>query len=104
MKTAKIQIILGLVLVFNTTISHAERFVIINGQRLDNQQLYSLQQTHCGPIADGNYWLNYNTGLWGYAGNSTPQGYITDNCYQQQERRPGLSERGLLYSPGELLR
>lgn len=104
MKTRNIQIILGIVLALNATIIHAERFVIVNGQRLNNEQIYNLEQIHCGPIGNGNYWLDINTGLWGYAGNSAPQGYITDNCYQQQERRPGLSERGLLYSPGELLR
>jgi len=85
MKTVNIQIILGLVLVLNAAISHAERFVVINGQRLNNQQLYNLEQIHCGPIANGSYWLDHDTGLWGYAGNRAPQGYIADNCYQAQE-------------------
>ena len=39
-------------------------------------------------------------GIWGYPG-SAAQGHIADNC---NRHRPGLSERGLLYSPGELLR
>ncbi|MEQ1528281.1 MAG: hypothetical protein ABL925_03125 [Methylococcales bacterium] len=41
-----------------------------------------------------------NTGIWGYE-RGWAQGHISDNC---QSRRPSLSERGLLYSPGELLR
>jgi hypothetical protein len=44
----------------------------------------------------GYYWLQPN-GDWGFEGNSD----VVGNIYG---RRPGLSERGLLYSPGELLR
>jgi hypothetical protein len=44
----------------------------------------------------GYYWLR-NNGNWGMVGSS----YIMGNIYG---RRPSLSERGLLYSPGELLR
>ncbi len=104
MSILNLRVILGLILALNVTVLYAERFVMINGQRLNNQQLYGLDRAHCGPVANGNYWLDYNTGIWGYAGNTTPQGHIADNCYQAQQRRPSLSERGLLYSPGELLR
>jgi hypothetical protein len=44
----------------------------------------------------GYYWLQPN-GNWGFEGNSDAVG----NIYG---RRPSLSERGLLYYPGELLR
>jgi len=44
----------------------------------------------------GYYWLDAN-GNWGMAGSSD----VRSNIYG---RRPSLSERGLLYSPGELLR
>jgi hypothetical protein len=44
----------------------------------------------------GRYWLQPN-GNWGFAGSADAVG----NVYG---RRPSLSERGLLYSPGELLR
>lgn len=81
----------------------AERFVVVNGNRLSYVEIIRLEKWHCGPIANGYYWLNFSNGVWGYAGNPIPQGNITDNCYQQRHR-PGLSERGLLYSPGELLR
>ena len=106
MKTQHVQFLFGFILALNATISHAERFVIVNGERLNDEQIYTLEQIHCGPVPNGNYWLDLNTGLWGYAGNPMPQGYLTDNCYQQQQQqhRPGLSERGQLYSPGELLR
>lgn len=104
MKTKYIYVLTGIALALSTTCVHAERLVIVNGQRLAPEQIQYLDQIHCGPVANGNYWLDVNTGLWGYAGSPMPQGYISDNCYQQDSPRPGLSERGLLYSPGELLR
>jgi hypothetical protein len=48
-------------------------------------------------VPNGYYWLNTQTGLWGYAGNPAPQGYISDGCYRPT-RRPSLSERRMLYS------
>ncbi len=104
MKKRYTHITVCFVFILFSTIAQAERIVIVNGQQLNQEQINNLEQIHCGPIANGNYWLDLNTGIWGYAGSPTPQGYITDPCYQQQQRRPGLSERGLLYSPGELLR
>ena len=62
-----------------------------------------LEAVSCGPIPDGAYWLDTGTGVWGFADDPTPQGHIKDACANAQ-RRPSLSERGLLYSPGELLR
>jgi hypothetical protein len=44
----------------------------------------------------GNYWLQGN-GNWGFANSSDAVGNV-------HGRRPSLSERGRLYSPGELLR
>ena len=44
----------------------------------------------------GYYWLQPN-GNWGFEGSSD----VVGNIYG---RRPSLSERGRLYSPGELLR
>ena len=104
MKRNNIHGLIGLALILSVTGAYAEQTVIVNGQRLSFQQIQHLEQIHCGPIENGAYWLDLNSGLWGYAGNPIPQGYISDNCYQQDRHRPGLSERGLLYSPGELLR
>lgn len=78
----------------------AARFVMVNGQRLNTSEIQYLEQLSCNPIPDGRYWLDMRTGIWGYQGGGA-QGHISDNC---STYRPGLSERGLLYSPGELLR
>src|SRR5262245_59162318 len=78
-----------------------QRYVVVNGQRLTAPQIMHLEKMRCGPIPDGAYWLNPSTGVWRYAGNPTAMGHINDNCYSGG-RRPSLSERGLLYTPGDL--
>lgn len=104
MKTKLSAILLGLFLALSLTgMAYGERRVVVNGVRLNNAQIQTLEQWHCGPIANGHYWLNLNTGIWGYAGDSRPMGHISDNCYSP-ERRPSLSERGLLFGPGDWLK
>jgi hypothetical protein len=92
----------GLVLALSVVgVAHAERYIVVNGQRMSQSQIAYLEQLRCGPIPNGHYWLDVRSGIWGYAGNPRPQGHITDNCYRR-ERRPSLSERGMLFYPGEL--
>jgi hypothetical protein len=83
----------------------AERFVVLNGQRLSEPQIERLETLRCLPIPNGRYWLDWQTGVWGYEGDGRPQGRLDDPCrYPQQFRRPSLSERGKLFAPGELAR
>lgn len=78
------------------------RYVAVNGQRLNTAQIEQLERARCAPIPNGRYWLNLQTTAWGYAGDPRPQGRLSDPCHSvQQARRPSLSERGLLYSPGD---
>jgi hypothetical protein len=60
--------------------AHAERFVLVNGVRLAGAHLEQLDRWHCGPVPDGSYWIDLNSGLWGYPGNPMPQGHVADNC------------------------
>ncbi len=98
-------IIIGLLLVgLLIGSANAERYVVVNGQRMTINQILYLEKIHCGPIPNGHYWLNTNTGIWGFAGDPRPRGRITDNCYYRNERRPSLSERGMLFSTRDWLR
>jgi hypothetical protein len=81
----------------------AQRFVVVNGQVMGPQELTTLDRYACQYVPNGYYWLNTQTGLWGYAGNPAPQGYISDGCCRQT-RRPSLSERRMLYSPYDWVR
>ncbi len=76
------------------------RYVVVNGQRMNAMQLRQLDQAACTRIPDGRYWMNMRNGYWGYE-RGPVQGRLGEHCRQ---RRKSLSERGLLYSPGELLR
>jgi hypothetical protein len=104
MKRILSALIVGFVLALSlASIAYAERWVMVNGVRMTIAQIQQLEQLHCGPIPNGNYWLNVQSGIWGYAGDPRPQGHISDNCYVP-ERRPSLSERGMLFSPHDWLK
>lgn len=84
------------------------RFVFVTALRMSDQQINSLEYFSCVQIPNGWYWLNLINGAWGYAGSWQVQGYFGDQCAlpaneQARRRRESLSERGLLYSPNELL-
>jgi len=56
------------------------RNVVVNGAQMDATQLLALDLANCGsPVPDGRYWLNVNTGAWGYQG-GPQQGIIGDQC------------------------
>jgi hypothetical protein len=79
--------------------SAAQRHVVVNGQRMAPQQLAWLDAAQCTTIPNGYYWLDLQTGAWGYAGNPARQGWLGEGC----RSRPGsLSERRRLFRPGEL--
>jgi hypothetical protein len=76
------------------------RMIVVNGQRLSDAQIASLEQRACTHIPNGQYWLDFQTGAWGYANNPRVQGVFGDFC---GARQPSLSERRQLYRPGEIL-
>jgi hypothetical protein len=84
------------------TAAHAERHVVVNGHRLSNRDIRSLERARSGPIPNGHYWLR-GDGVWGFAGDPRPRGRIGGNRYVP-ERRPSLSERGPLFGPQGWLR
>ena len=57
-----------------------ERIVIINGELLNGDQLALLDEINCAVVPDGNYWLDGESGAWGYAGNPYPQGVVGADC------------------------
>src|SRR5262245_24611636 len=84
------------------------RFVFVNGQRMSDEQIMMLQYFHCAFIPNGWYWANLANGAWGYVGNWQVQGYFGDQCNlpgngAARQQRESLSQRGLLYSPHEII-
>jgi hypothetical protein len=97
--------VVALLLVAGTFAGSAQaqtRFVVLNGQRLTDQQIEFFDRVQCARIPNGKYWLNTMTGAWGYEGLPIIQGYLGAACGGQQQRHRSLSERGLLYRPGDL--
>ena len=84
-------------------VAHAERYVVVNGKRLTQAEISTHERKHCGAIANGRYRYDRRSGRWAYAGETRWRGHITDNC-RTPGRRPSLSERGMLFAPGELAR
>jgi hypothetical protein len=76
----------------------ADRYVVVNGNRLNPQQITELENIHCGPVPNGNFWVNPSNGMWGYAGDPKPKGHVTDTC-DNPKPRPRLSETGILFGP-----
>jgi hypothetical protein len=57
-----------------------DRHVVVNGTMMNATQLVALDVANCGaPVPDGSYWLNINTGAWGYQG-GPQEGIIGDQC------------------------
>jgi len=70
------------------------RNVWVNGQRMSDAQLQALSRRACTQIPDGAYWLNMETGAWGYWGNPQVQGTFGDACGQQQAGGGGAFRAG----------
>lgn len=82
----------------------ADREVVVNGHLLSGEQASRLDSLSCTLIPDGRYWVAPN-GAWGYEGNPYRMGFVGEQCGRAEaSQRKSLSERGLLYYPGELLR
>src|SRR5689334_4785080 len=94
---AMVFLLMGTASAFVVSPAHAGRYVMVNGHFMNPAQIRLLDQLACIAIPEGNYWLR-NNGLWGYADDPTPRGRLGDYC-----RKPGLSQRRMLYRPGEIL-
>lgn len=102
MKTFTLLLLAALLLGASPASQAQVRYVVVNGQRMGPADLQRLDRASCSRVPNGRYWLNMQSGIWGYEG-GPPQGRMGEHC-RQVPRRKSLSERGLLYSPGELLR
>lgn len=85
----------------------SQRHVTVNGTKLTPAQIAWFDRAQCAFTPDGSYWWNPQGGAWGYVGNPRVQGIIGDACRSnghrsQVSQRKSLSERGLLYRPGDL--
>jgi hypothetical protein len=67
------------------------RYVIVNNAVMNDAQLLVLDALNCStPVPDGRYWLNVNTGAWGFQG-GPQQGVIGAQCRQARSAPPRKS-------------
>ncbi|MBI3530412.1 MAG: hypothetical protein HY067_20900 [Betaproteobacteria bacterium] len=70
------------------------RQVIVNGAVMNRAQLMVLDALNCGSsVPDGRYWLNTQTGAWGYQGGGQ-EGVIGEDCSGSQVQPGGDVEKG----------
>lgn len=83
----------------------AGRSIAVNGRVLTPDQIAIFDGAACTRVPSGRYWV-LPDGAWGYEGFPVIAGYVGELCVRARAapRRESLSERGLFYAPGELLR
>ncbi|MEM8793415.1 MAG: hypothetical protein AAGE80_17475 [Pseudomonadota bacterium] len=85
--------------VLSSTQAAAAGSVVINGMKLDAEQISWLEVYACGPIYPGNYWLDVETGLWGYRGVPQSAGHIRERCAGRPSKN--LRDLGPLPAPAK---
>ena len=110
MKTVSVKVTIAVIAAcwVSSAVQAQSRLVFVNGMRMSDQQVMQLEYFACTRIPNGSYWLNVYNGAWGYMGNWNVQGYFGDQCglpanAQANQRRQSLSERGMLFRPGEII-
>ena len=88
-----IALVVAFGVVATMSVANAQAWYYVNGQPVSRG--VAVQMAARG-LPFGYYWLRPN-GNWGVVGNPD----VLGNIYGH---RPSLSQRGLLYSPGELMR
>jgi len=69
-----------------------ERHIHVNGEHLDYQNIQLLDQIAGNIVGDGYYWLNFQTGQWGYEGNDQIQGVLA-NIANQRAQQNGQNQQ-----------
>jgi hypothetical protein len=78
-----------------SAMAQVARVVIVNGGLLDAAGLAIVDQLNCGqPLENGNYWIDFDNGRWGYAGQA--DSYPLPDCsaglggpYESPAQEPG---------------
>jgi hypothetical protein len=63
-----------------------DRHIHINGEHLETANILLLDQVVGNKVGDGYYWLNMQTGEWGYENNNQVQGVISRIANQPNQQ------------------
>ena len=105
------KLLCALILLGMPLYAFADRHIHVNTEHLDNETILMMDQIFGYQVSDGNYWLDTQTGQWGYEGNDEIQGTVQmvldyqqaqqaqyDNSYYQNDAEQNNNE----YYPTEI--
>lgn len=92
-------LVLVLILFTSNTFAEQQRHIHINGEHLNEQMISKLDALVGSEVSDGYYWLNLQTGQWGYEGNPQVQGVVAQITAANQ---PQASQQVSEYRRSEL--
>jgi hypothetical protein len=98
----RLALIGGLLLILGVAevVQAQRRWVVINGSVQTSSELAVLDRYACRPIPNGSYWLDLESGRWGYAGDSRPIGPLSAACAGARgTRRSSLSSAASSSAP-----
>ncbi len=86
--------LLGSLLLTSHAIFAEDRHIHVNGQCLEPGEMAQLDQLVGRQAPNGFYWIDFNSGAWGYEGNETIQGYLTPPASGQEEQSADNTSSG----------
>lgn len=84
-------VVAGLFIFFSNQAVAYDRYVVVNGSLVSTGELVLLDMLHGEYIPNGRYWLNLNTGQWGYEGGSA-QGMLGGEYYRGSSLSSGCKD------------
>lgn len=74
-------------------VAQEQRHIHFNGEHLDLQTISVMDQLFGYKLANGNYWINTQTGEWGFEGNSQVQGVLSQVSQAQKQSNQQQTSR-----------
>lgn len=81
-------ILLSLIMFATPIIAEQQRHIHVNGEHLSDELIGQLDSLVGNTVGDGYYWLNLQTGAWGYEGNDQTQGVVQAIASPKQTTEP----------------
>ncbi len=92
-------ILLALCLFSSSLFAEQQRHIHINGEHLSDAMITQLDALVGNQVSNGYYWLNLQTGEWGYEGNPQVQGVvqaiIAANQSASEQQKPSYARSQL---------
>lgn len=89
MNTQALKVILLTLLMFtSSSIAEQQRHIHINGEHLSDALIKQLDTLVGNKVDDGYYWINLQTGAWGYEGNDQTQGVVHTIANANRKNEP----------------